>query len=135
MTSGLVLLELDRALAYLAEAEAALELRLDRLFPDPAARQVGTSSPAGALPVAEAGACRARVSSLETERAGEPAGSRRVLFERWRPLTFHQDGTVELGEARSGPARSDELFPPVTVRLTDAALAALERELELSRRG
>lgn len=49
----------------------------------------------------------------------------RVLTETWRPLVFRADGSVELGAPRTGPARSDQLRPPVEVRLTDGQLDAL----------
>jgi hypothetical protein len=48
-----------------------------------------------------------------------------VLLEFWRPVTFHADGSVELGAPRQGPAPSDTLFPPTSVRLTDRQLASL----------
>lgn len=48
-----------------------------------------------------------------------------VLLVRWRPLIFRTDGTVELGQPRTGPARSDQMRPPVEIRLTDAMLDGL----------
>lgn len=49
----------------------------------------------------------------------------RVLVEVWRPLTFYADGRVDLGPPRVGPAPSNVLFPPVSVRLTDDQLDGL----------
>lgn len=48
-----------------------------------------------------------------------------VLLETWRPVTFHADGRVEIGAPRCGPARSDQQFPPATIRCTDAMLCGL----------
>lgn len=66
-------------------------------------------------------ACPAR-AALSDGAVDRPA---RVLTETWRPLVFHADGTVELGAPRTGPARSDQLRPPVELRLTDDQLDAL----------
>lgn len=80
---------------------------------------------AGRGPVPSYNGAAAVVSTLSEPRPGSSDPTPAVLSQTWRPLTFHPDGRVDLGADRQGPAASHELFPPVTLRCTDAMLAGL----------
>jgi hypothetical protein len=79
----------------------------------------------GPAPLPYGGAAAVVNASWETRPGSASDATPAVLLQTWRPLIFHPDGRVEIGAPRCGPSRSDQLRPPVEIRLTEAMLCGL----------
>ncbi|MEQ9330282.1 hypothetical protein [Thalassobaculum sp.] len=108
--------------ARLASIDETIRRHDEVVGMNPAPSYSGAAGPAGGPP------CPPGVVASET-RPGSLDAVPAALSEVWRPLIFHPCGRVEFGPPRTGPARSDQLRPPVEIRVTATMLRGLLRLL------